>query len=69
MLTSEFIVGLWFFPIVMFVCIPLAMLSAWLLYQFLGAIYGKIRLVRKSAGHATKDGYTPLQTNQAGSIV
>jgi hypothetical protein len=35
MLISEFIVGLWFVPVVLFIVIPLTALCAWAVHQLL----------------------------------
>lgn len=42
MFISEFIVGLWFVPVVLFVVIPLSVLCAWSVHRLLRKIVDKI---------------------------
>ncbi len=42
MFISEFIVGLWFIPVVLFVVIPLSVLCAWSIHQLLRKVGDKI---------------------------
>lgn len=65
MFTAEFIVGLWFLPVILFIIVPLIMLSAWSLYQLVGMINEKAEALRRSAKQASGKGYAPLQIRPA----
>lgn len=65
MFTAEFIVGLWFLPVILFIIVPLIMLSAWSLYQLVGKIKEKAEAMRRLARQASGDGYAPLQARPA----
>lgn len=65
MLASQFIVVLWFFPVVLFILIPLAILSVWLLYYMLKTITINVGRVHNSAGQFSNSGYASTQTRLA----
>lgn len=49
MLISEFIVGLWFVPVVLFIVTPLTVLCAWSVHQLLRKVGEKIEQTARSA--------------------
>ena len=49
MLISEFIVGLWFVPVVLFIVTPLTVLCAWSVHQLLRIVGEKIEGAVRSA--------------------
>ena len=49
MLISEFIVGLWFVPVVLFIVIPLTVLCAWSVHQLLRKVGEMIEQAARSA--------------------
>ncbi len=49
MLISEFIVGLWFVPVVLFIVTPLTVLCVWSVHQFLRKSGEKIEQAARSA--------------------
>ena len=49
MLISEFIVGLWFVPVVLFIAIPLTVLCAWTVHRLLRTAFGKVEQAASSA--------------------
>ena len=49
MLISEFIVGLWFVPVVLFIVTPLTVLCAWSVHQFLRKVGENIEQAAGSA--------------------
>jgi hypothetical protein len=65
MLISEIIVGLWFLPVVLFILVPLAMFSAWLLYRIIGAIFLKVQLAQSQVKQAKRGDYSSMQTRPA----
>ena len=60
MLISEFIVGLWFAPVVLFVFIPLTVLCAWSVHQLLRKVGDKIE--QFAAGREAAQSQTPAPT-------
>jgi hypothetical protein len=49
MLISEFIVGLWFVPVVVFIAIPLTVLCAWSVHWLLRKAFDKVEQTASSA--------------------
>ena len=58
MLISEFIVGLWFVPVVLFIVIPLTVLCAWAAHQLLRKVGEKIEQTVAGA-RASRDDRAP----------
>lgn len=59
MFNAEMIVGLWFMPVVLFIIVPLSILSVWTLHQSLRKLTDKIGLLNKSLEGAGED--APVQ--------
>jgi hypothetical protein len=57
MFIANFIVGLWFVPVTVFILIPLSMLCVWSVHQLLRKITDKIAIIPKSAEDTRLDGY------------
>ena len=49
MLISEFIVGLWFVPVVLFILIPLTVLCAWSVHRLLRNGFDRVEQAAASA--------------------
>lgn len=52
MFMSEFIVGLWFVPVVLFIVIPLSVLCAWSVHRLLGKIGDRIERAARDESRA-----------------
>ena len=57
MFIANFVVGLWFVPVTVFILIPLSMLCVWSVYQLLRKITEKIAIIPKSAEDTRLDVY------------
>lgn len=60
MFISEFIVSLWFVPVVLFIAIPLTVLCVWSVHQLLRKITERIEQAHVSAKAARNE--TPIQS-------
>ena len=60
MLISEFIVGLWFVPVVLFVVIPLSVLCVWSVHRLMRKITERIEQAHLSAKAAQNK--SPVQS-------
>ena len=49
MLSSSLIVGLWFLPVMLFIIIPLSMLSIWSVHKLLKLVVEKLEQVVRNA--------------------
>jgi len=60
MLISEFIVGLWFVPVVLFVVIPLSVLCVWSVHRLMRKITERIEQAHLSAKASQNE--SPVQS-------